>query len=630
MARPDPSDLDRKKRAPEQEQEEEQELEQKVESAQEQQRDAAQDALGNQEVSALLGLGGGVKAGEAGVGTDTLMRPEHAEKDAVDYGGDDLPPDAPIEMEDLVRSWNPGTRRGQDAPKFVEQMPTGALDDEDPELLAALDAHPPAPRERGPGVRLSVEAVLRDPTPLVRQARRLSDGSPLHRAWLALLDPTARCLVDPHGRLPLVRARVIALAKLLVEDALRASPRPEDTLAFATSCLELSVRGPFVDRVNDDVRTRELKLPATVDLVKATLERLPAQPITGRSTSVEVIEQVRALLDDLAPQVPASSWLVALPTAEEHPPEDDPLGLDGLLASLTGGLPDPAQGVHDAALESAEKLAAGCARLRTDAAAWLLALADVLGPRTSPEALGRVASQVDLEVPKVLQLLVEIARAIRQRAVPPAGLRNGLKRAAKSLDLAFTHVAGWVAGALVGCAGTDPSVALPPLATSDPLSSALAERRPAEALPWLEARARDDLGRAAVVLLRAAAGEVDVPATAALADALRRARPALAAALDVVAVSAAARAGGGQDLAQELAERAFEAGDDLILAVASQVEIDLAEDRAAARWAAVWRVASFGAGAGRTLLLRHVWPEDEDDRALRAPPPLPLPAADAP
>ncbi|MCA9494985.1 MAG: hypothetical protein KC621_33890, partial [Myxococcales bacterium] len=219
MARPDPNDDLRKKQLPQQEQEEEQELEQQQEQQQEQQRDAAQDQLGNQEIATLLGLGG-VKAGEAGQGTDVILRNESGDKDGADYGGDDAPSDAPIEMEDLVRSWNPGIRRGQDAPKFVETMPTGELAEEDEELLRELDEDPVEPLEDLPdGIGLSPQVVLRDPTPLVRAAVRLSDGSLLHRTWAHLLVPAAPALVDPHGRLVTTRARVLALTQLLVLDA---------------------------------------------------------------------------------------------------------------------------------------------------------------------------------------------------------------------------------------------------------------------------------------------------------------------------------------------------------------------------------------------------------------------------
>ncbi|MFT7520222.1 MAG: hypothetical protein ACI9MC_002367, partial [Kiritimatiellia bacterium] len=54
---------------------------------------------------------------------------------------------------------------------------------------------------------------------------------------------------------------------------------------------------------------------------------------------------------------------------------------------------------------------------------------------TTPAAtLVTLAKRLDTEVDQVLRLLLEVARAAQKQTVPPKGLRNGLRRAARKLD----------------------------------------------------------------------------------------------------------------------------------------------------------------------------------------------------
>ena len=50
----------------------------------------------------------------AGMSVEPAERDQ--EEEGVSYGGDDdLPADGPLTVDDLLRSWNPGTKRGQDS-----------------------------------------------------------------------------------------------------------------------------------------------------------------------------------------------------------------------------------------------------------------------------------------------------------------------------------------------------------------------------------------------------------------------------------------------------------------------------------------------------------------------------------
>ncbi|MEQ1507951.1 MAG: hypothetical protein ABMB14_37330, partial [Myxococcota bacterium] len=111
-------------------------------------RDAAQDALGNQGVAEMLGVSA-PRPGEAGFASDA--RSARTESQGPQLGGDDVPDDGPLTLDDLVRSWNPTTRKGQDTDADALD-PLEELPPEDEALLARVaDAAPPAsPPTPGP------------------------------------------------------------------------------------------------------------------------------------------------------------------------------------------------------------------------------------------------------------------------------------------------------------------------------------------------------------------------------------------------------------------------------------------------------------------------------------------------
>lgn len=604
----------------EQDQEEEVEA---VEHESDQTRDAAQDALGNQGVAAMLGMPS-VTPGSAGMSVEPAERDQ--EEDGVQYGGDDdVPADGPLTVDDLLRSWNPGTKRGQDATAPVVLEPISDLPDEDRALMAAIRQDPRRPGLPAHGgadalLQLSVVAVTTDPGPCAREAARWGTGSLVHRTWARLLAPPAPALQDPHGRLVHSRIRVAALASLLVLDG----PAPQDPGGAAVPgfCLELAGRWSLPDRVLAAVRAADNRLPVAADVLAGLLAGRRDAEVRPSPMSAAASAHLRATLGELVrPSDPSALLSGGVEVAAEE--DDDPLGLDAIVASMTGGAQDPSAGLWDGFLQTAERMAGLCARLRVDAAATLLAVADVcdLWSAGAPTLdLLRIAGQVDAEVGRVLQLLVEVARAIQKRTVPPPGIRNGLRRAAKTIEAVYHQLPAWidpvVGGVLPPGARVPP---LPPPAPQDALEEAWADGEPLAAVGALRSLPASLERDVAIAWTRAAGGR-----PAGLADELlalaRRAeeRPALAAALAISAgpcllwdgehdrALALARAHADEAIARRNGSWLAAAG---LLEVEARLVAGDPEGATAALRDTAWRCWHLGAPAALTLLLRWRPPE---------------------
>lgn len=582
-------------------------------------RDVAQDALGNQGVAAMLGMAT-VRPGSAGT---VLVPADRDQEEAVDHGGDDdLPPDGPLTLDDLVRSWAPGTKRGQDA--AVAPTEAGSdLPDEDAALLAAIRADPRRP-VLAPAVaidallQLSVAAVARDPGPCAREAARWATGSLTHRAWARLLAPPAPSLQDPQGRLVHSRIRVAALTSLLVVDG----PLPRDTrsVGMPSFCLELAARWSIPERVRAAVRGSENELPSAADLLRGLLAGRREGEVSPAPLDDAAAAHLRATLGELvrAPQ-PSALLSSAVQVVEEE--ADDPLGLDAIMVAFTGGAADPKAGTWDGLLQAAERLARLGAGLRVDAAGLLLAVAQVADLWSSgapTRDLQRIAGQVDAEVSRVLRLLVEVARAIRQRAVSPPGIRNGLRRAAKAIEATYRQLPVWIGPVVGGVLPPAPGLPSPPPPPRDALEEAWADGDPLAAVGALE-RLPASLDRdVAIAWTRAAAGARGLADELLALAARATARPALAGALEISA-GPCLLWDGERDRALALARRhaavAAQRRNGTWLATAGLLEVEArlgAGDVTGARHAlreTAWRCWHLGAPAALTLLLRWRPPE---------------------
>ena len=307
--------------------------------------------------------------------------------------------------------------------------------------------------------------------------------------------------------------------------------------------------------------------------------------------------------------------------------DDDPLGIDGTLAAALGTGQDPLAGVYDAQLQAAEKLAGAAARLRTHAAGMLLAVALSAAPWSEgipEEALLQVASEIDRAAGENLALLVEIGRAIQRRAVPPPGVRNGLRRVARGLGQLQIQIPQWVVPIVAGLLPQGEDLPPPSADPADPLALAWADLDPIRALPWLRSLGGDLDLRVTIAATRASAGELGALSSewVSLArEAHESNRKTLSAALSLCACAALVHAGdeaaalaqAKRDMSEALARR-----NGIWLAASAIVALDVLSLRGEHEAAQELRVDAarllyrMSARAGLSALARWREPGEED------------------
>ncbi|MCA9571091.1 MAG: hypothetical protein KC656_24795, partial [Myxococcales bacterium] len=273
MARPnnpnDPNARHLQKQAePEQDQAQEQEEEvQKDANESEQKQNTQQNTLGNQAIQNQMITGGqAAPGGDGGGGGGLAMRKAGQESDK-DYGGDgDVDDDLPLTLEDLVRSWNPGTNKSEDRPSWLEPMPGDELPPEDEAFLASVRTEG-VHRVRGD---FTIDSQLQPSRTVV--AASLMDWGRAVQGWCGtgLLDstlartfvPGASFLHDPWGRVLLNRVRTGAVGTLLVQRGpTLTADRSSPTLGFLTFCLELQGHRRHAEMVRIDPGVEGKQMP---------------------------------------------------------------------------------------------------------------------------------------------------------------------------------------------------------------------------------------------------------------------------------------------------------------------------------------------------------------------------------
>ncbi len=506
----------------------------------------AQAMFGNSAVAAFM------SPAMEGMGIDgNVAALTEYEQQGLQHGGDDDDDagDALLTLEDLTRSWDQrGKPRTDDTVAFLEPMPEDDLPPEQADWIALVRAQPAPPVRRGALtdglLQPSPEVIAgRAMNPWLTEAHRWVADDPATRTLSTVITQSAAFLQNPWGRVLPTRALLGAATTLMLVDgpALR-SDDPYQT-AHLHLCLELAGGRWRVDEVHGATQARGEQLPlargvlghhlpATAEVdpehTTATLAEATTAHLTTVLADMLALTSARGIVPDLPDLTPAG------------PDPDDPLGLDQVLNSFAGGAPDPQAGAYHAALQAAERLAGATALLRVRCAGCAVAAHDAARPwiTADPEAeLAGVANWLDRESKRVLSLVVEVARAIRARSVEPAGIRNGLKRAARMIDRLRTQVISRLAAACVTILPRSPA----PLCRTendgeDLLSQALADGRPADGRAWVDALADGPDKQTAAALMRALTHPdpaVLVPGIGHAADALRPERPLLATALDL-------------------------------------------------------------------------------------------------
>ncbi|MEZ4318031.1 MAG: hypothetical protein R3F61_11025 [Myxococcota bacterium] len=522
MAKPgDPSRYAQKKVEPAHDQNQEQEEDGAQKEAPEPEHARQQNALGNEAIQNQM-INTGNPGGDGGGGGGGLaMRKAGAEKDDHDYGGDDnAADDLPLTLEDLVRSWNPGTNKTQDRASWLEPMPDDELPPEDPEFLALARSGSTTVFEVSGGFTLDaqlqpservVAASLLDWT---RAVQRWTPTTLLHRAIGHTYVPPRSFLQDAGGRILLSRARAAAIGSWMLLDSpvLQGVP-PTPNVAFVAFCLELQGHRRHQEAVRIDPGVEGKQMPKAVDVFERAYTQ-PAGRVEPRELPGVARARIGALVEELVDLEDPAVYLPAL-IADPEPDtseEDDPLGLDAILWDMTGAQRDPDAPLYYAAIQAAEKLAAATARTRIHLASTAVAIAQCsrLWSSGAPvETLLRACDQIDGETDRNLRLLVEIARAAQKRSVPPKGLKAGLKRSARALLTAQRASQAQLCDIIGGVLPAVSELPEPEAPVDDALEQAWLDGNPVHALPWLRRLPETPENTAALLLTRAAAGDRD-------------------------------------------------------------------------------------------------------------------------
>ena len=485
MARRDqkdtPAEHIRQRQQPEADQEQEQQVEVEPEHAR------MQNQLGNQGVaSLLLGRGGPGLAGTSGIEVEARQRrKKQPAKEAPEMGGDDEPVDGPLTVVDLSQSWNPGIKRQKERPKFIEPMPDDELPPEDPDFLDAVSEGPDPDPVPLPATWLA-DALLQPSPELISSSlsawsRCASDwigDAPFQRSIGALIRPPCALLQDPWARVLPLRTRVGALTTL----ALAAGPAldcatPAANCAFIGILLEIEARESAIRLARSQAQQIERGLPSAATIFGEIVKAAPARvrPATFGPQALKALSgSLDRLLDFQDPRLLVPS--LAAPEAVRE--DDDPLGIDDVIAEFTGGRPDPSASLFQAAVQGAERLAAKAAHTRVQFAgvgAAVARAANLWSSGMPTENLGLIMRVIDRETAGVLQLLVEIARAAQGRTVAPKGLHTGLVRAARALTKARHKGRGLLAQVVCGILPGEPALPSDARSAPDDLSGALAE-----------------------------------------------------------------------------------------------------------------------------------------------------------
>jgi len=399
------------------------------------------------------------------------------------------------------------------------------------------------------------------------------------------------------------------------------------TCSFLSYCLELTGRQRTVEEFRISIQADDTKrLPVAAKLLEPrllgnTYQRTAIQLTPEAYGSLEHF--IREVIDAWNPD----SFLPNFGSSQSPSDDpDDPLNLDAIMTQMLGPAKEQEEYWIEAALTTAENLAAECARLRIQVAgtATIIGRLSELWTAGSPDTLlMNCANQVDASVREALKLLVEIATAAKQKTVDAHGLERGLKHAATRVraitDVAVTGFTTAIASVLPG----NPKLVIAPEVSSDPLSDGWGDNRPNQGYDWLTTLAPSLDTECALLLTRA---DMGLSAPSLRADALQLRDKALEQGSHPYALVAGLIAVNGYlqgdeptaafELAGEMRSTAWERRNGLALAAAAMYQLEallaLGQDEEAAKvhLEAGQQAWMLGAEAALSLLAR--WKPAED------------------
>ncbi len=481
-----------------QEQEQEQEQDQQKEKGKEPEHARAQNQVGNAALAAMMNAGPGGRGG-GGVEVEMSKKKADMEKEGQGFGGEDDEGD-PVAMldGDLAEAWNPTTVHPSERLAFLEAMPEDELPPEDDALIEAILALgdlPPLPESASiePLVQPSAEVLAVSTQTWTRAVARFVGPSLASRAWARLVTNPGPLLQDPGGRVLILRARTSSLAANALLHGPALAERDVATTALIGFALELEARSWRVraGRLALGDNTARALARNTLEMVLTEADRLGrVEPRRVDDASLGALHRaLNTLLDVEDPHglVPRNDDS----HREDEDEDDDPLGLDAVIAEFTGGVQDPREGVYRAFLQAADKVANAIYLTRVRIAGVAVAVADTakLWTNGAPgETLLDVMSDFDASTGEIIALLKDVARAANKRNVALRTLRAWLDKAADNLVDATTRALDALACTIAGILPENPRVPAFIDAPSDALGEAWGDGTPDRALPWIGAQ----------------------------------------------------------------------------------------------------------------------------------------------
>ena len=439
-----------------------------------------QNQVGNAAIAALMGASVTGDGGGGGVEMEleSIAGGKEAEKDGIEYGGDDDIVDGPLTALGLTSAGaNPRRKRQDDPSPWDGDLADEDLPPEDRAFLAIAGAWPPPDpaRERPDALdRLlqpSRAVVTRSLAPWAHALMEWA-GTPAERLLARLLTRPPVALQDPEGRMLMARARTGAIGTWLALGSPALTGRdPVAAARLVHLTLELHGRRYWVDRVQD--RATEIakkQIPTAValyQLLGGTRQETPPPPEPHPNNLLPLQRSLAYITDFHSPRALVPSFTP--PPAPEPDPDlpEDALDVDAVIAQFTKEvIADPQAAAYNAAVQSAERLAASIVQTRVRLAGAALALHD-LYPLLGG-LLVQALQHIDQQSQEVLKLVVEVARAAKRQSVSIVGIHRGLGRVAKGVEKSRAQGINLIAALSAATVGGAPPPALPPLPPTDP------------------------------------------------------------------------------------------------------------------------------------------------------------------
>lgn len=501
LTRRDPDERKAQKKAEHEKKKEGQEQDQDLEQQQEKQKEPeharAQNQLGNAALAMMMNAGAGGRGG--GVEVEMAKKKVDMEKEGQGFGGEDDAGDpAALPDGDLTEAWNPTTVHPSERVAFLEAMPEDELPPEDEALIEAIAGvldlpHLADEASIEPLLQPSPEVLAVSTQTWIRGVARLVGPSLASRTWAHLLTHPGPLLQDPAGRVLILRARTSSMAA----NALLAGPtlaaRDAATCGLVGFALELEARAWRVraGRLALGDNTARALARTTLEMVLAEDDRtgrIEPRRLADEAMAL-LVRALRALLDMEDPHglVPH----LADGVAPEDDDDDDPLGLDAVIAEFTGGVLDPREAVYRAFLQAADKVANAVYLTRVRLAGVAVAVADTTKLWASGvpgETLLDAMSDFDAATGEIIALLKDVARAANKRNVALRTLRAWLDKAADKLVEAVSHSLDAMACAIGGVLPGEPDVPPATEAEPDALEHAWGDGTPHHAMGWIKSQ----------------------------------------------------------------------------------------------------------------------------------------------